>query len=77
MKGLFIGFLEENNALENFKYALEIGEQPMLDIYLTRVEDYDYLYAVTPWCDTEQDHEYWSNLNKKWQIILSQNEKNN
>lgn len=77
MKDLFIGFLEENDAIEKFKEALVIGEEPEINEYLREVDPYDFLYSSCIWAKLEEGHEYWSDLNSKWQEIRKQNEKNN
>ena len=77
MKDLFISFLEENDALDKFKEALVVGDEPDVDEYFRKVDPFDFLYASCVWAKLEDGHEYWSDLNSKWQIVLEQNETNN
>ena len=70
MKDKFISFLKENDCFDEFeKYLKEDGFHESTESYIESGDatKIDLVSSAFYWSVTEQGHEYWSNMSKKWQ----------
>lgn len=61
---LFLNFLNEHKALENFMN--NIKRDSNMTLYLMPSYYYDIIDLSFTWSNTPQGHDYWKKINKKW-----------
>lgn len=62
----FIKFLEDNDALEDYKRELQSQRGWDLTYFLNTVGPGLYLGGAFNWKGSQQGHDYWSILRDKW-----------
>lgn len=61
---LFINFLKENNAEENYKKYVSLEKEEIASYR------YDLFCIFFDWRKSDEGWLYWSDLNKKWNSLL-------
>jgi hypothetical protein len=59
----FSNFLRDNDAHENYLRAINGTGWS----YSPDLEPEDFILSAFTWVPTKEGHDYWSDLNKKWQ----------
>ena len=67
----FYKFLEENDALENFK--VYYSDLKTFEDFIGDDLPIFYLTFAFTWCNTTQGGDYWYDLNEKWEALVKGN----
>jgi len=74
MKDKFLQFLQDNDALDDFRdeFADKRKDWGDLGLYLTGTTPKHYISMAFKWNDSKQGKPYWSVLNKKWEDVCDE-----